>query len=222
MKRNLLFVTMLNILEFQEAISHDLSMRIHTYPYLRTEQILSGVSGKFKAANDVLQIYENNPRIPIWVMGYRNWTDRAGSGSASGTGNNTVVTLSGQVRYCVKCKRGAGDGIKDLGLHYKEVIRIHQTTIGLSNRLVLLKLHNQQVVIVIRTSHGLVLLEDTHRPTVLVEMVVWDHATRVQYMQRLERIALHLKIGTYHMHIFLGKTVKRSRKADSPKEESRI
>lgn len=77
---------------------------------------MSGVSGKFKAANDVLQIYENNPRIPIWVMGYRNWTDRAGSGSASGTGNNTVVTLSGQVRYCVKCKRGAGDGIKDLGL----------------------------------------------------------------------------------------------------------
>jgi hypothetical protein len=72
--------------------------------------------GKFKAANDVLQVYANDPRIPIWVLGHGNWTERAGSGNVSGTGNNAVVTLSGQVRYGVKCKRGAGDGIEDLGL----------------------------------------------------------------------------------------------------------
>ncbi len=69
----------------------------------------------YKTQNGVLQIYENNPRIPLWVMGYDNWLNRVNrggdsDGSVYGTGSNTVVTERGQVRYNIKCKPDAGEG----------------------------------------------------------------------------------------------------------------
>jgi hypothetical protein len=62
-------------------------------------------AGRFIAQNGTLQIYRNNTRLPIWVLGFGNWRDRdAGSvQGTSGTGAGTVLTLSGQVRYDVLC-----------------------------------------------------------------------------------------------------------------------
>jgi hypothetical protein len=72
------------------------------------------------AANGILQIYENDPRIPLWVMGHGNWQDRASGGSPGGSGKDTTVSLSGQVRWGVKVKSGAGDGSQDLGKALQE------------------------------------------------------------------------------------------------------
>lgn len=59
----------------------------------------------------VLQIYQNNPRIPIWVLGFDNWKVRAtDTNNVSGTGRDAIYKKSGQVRFSVKCKQGAGDG----------------------------------------------------------------------------------------------------------------
>jgi hypothetical protein len=71
------------------------------------EDIMS--NGSFIAENGVLQIYSNNPRLPIWVMGFGNWNSRAPGSGASGSGAATVLQKSGQVRYGVKCTPSAND-----------------------------------------------------------------------------------------------------------------
>ena len=72
----------------------------------------------FQTQNNVLQIYENNPRIPIWIMGFGQWLSRVSRGGDSdgdvtGTGSDTVVKERGQVRYNIKCKPNAGEGSGD-------------------------------------------------------------------------------------------------------------
>ncbi len=69
----------------------------------------------FIAENGVLQIYENNARIPIWVMGLGNWKERRlrgghHDGEDFGEGVNTISRDKNQVRYNVLCKPGAGEG----------------------------------------------------------------------------------------------------------------
>ena len=72
----------------------------------------------FQTQNNVLQIYENNPRIPIWIMGFGQWLSRVSRGGDSdgdvtGTGSDTVVKERGQGPYNIKCKPNAGEGSGD-------------------------------------------------------------------------------------------------------------
>jgi hypothetical protein len=74
----------------------------------------------FLSPNGILQIYETNPRIAPWVMGFDNWSSRIFKwGTNSGTGKNTVVDsgTQSQTRFSVRCKvEPTGDGTQDLGL----------------------------------------------------------------------------------------------------------
>lgn len=60
----------------------------------------------FIAQNGVLQVYRNSTRLPMWLLGFGNWTSRHHEEdvtSTTGTGASTVITLSGQVRYSILC-----------------------------------------------------------------------------------------------------------------------
>ena len=98
----------------QQYIDYHKSVYVK-YKEVESELVETGQVGGYLATNGVLQIYQNDKRIPLWVLGNGNWSDRASDDNASGNGNDTVITESGQVRYGVKCKIGAGDGTQDLG-----------------------------------------------------------------------------------------------------------
>lgn len=104
----------------QQFIDHYMWIESHPCPSGQTHDLETGIcmtipQSSYMAQNNVLQIYSNSSRIPIWVMGFGNWqqrVSRGGShdGSSSGQGADTVCEERNQVRFNVKCKPNSGEG----------------------------------------------------------------------------------------------------------------